>query len=176
MDPATCSSVSPGDRRLVASSYLPVPGGVGAPQPAGALPGAGCPSQPACPLGPLAGLRFRKRRRPLKTALPVPGDLAPLSRPHPCFFLPALSRGQEGPPAKGQFGSTRRRQRLAAAVATTVSAFPSRGDVRCREPPPLFSGRSCVSPREPRPPALAQLPHVRWLPLHGPSGRGCWCA
>ncbi|ELK32707.1 Oxysterol-binding protein-related protein 6 [Myotis davidii] len=36
---------------------------------------------------------------------------------------------QEGPSVKSQFGSTRRRQRLAAAVATTVSGSQSQGDI-----------------------------------------------
>lgn len=81
-------------------------------------------------------LRFKKSQLQLKT-LPLPCLIIfhpPISHPLPppsCVFSPFSSpiHCQEGPPAKGQFSTTRRRQRLAAAVATTVSGFQSQVEV-----------------------------------------------
>lgn len=80
-------------------------------------------------------LRFRKSQLPLKT-LPLfcliffhPPISCPLLS-HPLFSPPSsFIHCQEGPSAKGQFSTSRRRQRLAAAVATTVSGFQSQVDV-----------------------------------------------
>lgn len=79
-------------------------------------------------------LRFSKSQLQLKN-LPLlclilfHPPIPPL--PRPVFSPPSspLIHCQEGPSAKGQFSTTRRRQRLAAAVATTVSGFPPPVDV-----------------------------------------------
>lgn len=93
-------------------------------------------SQHECPLELFSMLQFRKSQLQLKT-LPFPCLLI-FCLPYPVLFLPrpvcpppscSLIHCQEGPSAKGQFSTTRRRQRLAAAVATTVSGFQSRVDI-----------------------------------------------